>query len=620
MAGSIIAGSNNFHDLYSALENATKTGDRLRVQDKQGVLVWSTQSKHLRRFINVLSFSGYGRHQDKKVAQSLALALDRHASHLNTTAPNHAEAQNQLQTFKTELTSFSDQGLVTGNFFHKLASKLAGTHKGNAALNWVKQHDVTDLIPSSSKLPYQSERTPSDRVESLKNYARPRVLEALTAGGIANSTQREAAEVVIDRLAARVLTYLEQRDQTHSPADQAKLTSSVIANEIKHHLDKDYGADLAQVAWTVGAELGVFLGEVEADIPGKQPHAIHLSVPVSSQEETPSNGQVTVATTTRHEESRVDHPVNSSLASSTLPRPQSAESHVSGIPVSSVTPLAAGVRGVSHTPEGVHKPSGAKIDYFADQADTKVLKRLTAFEINRGRLAQVIADPNWIEQETGALFSEKQLVNGKKAQKRLERHTAFAQLSDKKQHAIFEKLEKRVHEAQLANPDVKLDSDWFANQLRISTERVLDKRFVGVSKGVKTYHPPKHQSIKHQAKEKAALHVQGARTTININKTLQERSTVTRVLEGVDNIVEQLQGQASSAIGFSSTPQRSKIDSWIARADFRPLREIELDAFEKQFTRRAGAFAEVNQHWLRDEDWQNLAIDTIRDLRQRQQW
>ena len=177
-----------------------------------------------------------------------------------------------------------------------------------------------------------------------------------------------------------------------------------------------------------------------------------------------------------------------------------------------------------------------------------------------------------------------------------------------------------MHEAQAQHPTEKLDADWFAEQLRSSTERVLDKRFVGVSKGVKTFHAPKHDHIKHQAKEKAALHVQGARTTINMNITLAERSLGTRILEAVDNVLEQVQGQGGSAIGFDSSPQRSKIDSWIAKADFKPLREVELAAFEKQFIRRAGAFAEVNQHWLREEDWQALAVGTVRDLRQREHW
>ena len=613
MADGTVSNSNNFYALYNTLSDATERGQRVQVEEKGGRAVWNTQNAHLRRFLNVVTLSLYGRYQDKQVAKSLSQAIDQHLEHHNAAAPDHNEETQHLAVFKTQLEALSSRGLVTGNFVAKLNAQLTASATGSTALKWVKQRDLTNLIPPSSKLPYRQEGSIQARVDAIKDFVNGAVRNEVAEGAQLNSAQLQAVNDTVSRLGEQVVAYLQQRDQVTSPAELAKQVSTAIANDIKQHLDTGYGPEQAAVAWAVGEKLGVLLGEVEADVPGKQPAAIHVSEPVTepSSQQPPSPQPSSVipptglASVSERAVQHVDR-LSESVTPVSQPRP--------------VTPLEQGVRGIFSRPDALSRPSGAKVDYFDTPRETELLKRLTPFEINRGRLEQVLADPNWIERETGALFSETEQAKGRRAQQRLERYTAFGQLSQKKQQAIFEKLEKRVHEAQIQDPGQKLDADWFANQLRSSTEKVLEKRYVGVAKGGKKFKPAKDETVQYKARQTAKLHLQGARTTVNQNILLTERGPLTRLAEGVDSVVERLQGHGQSAIGFSSTPQTSKIDDWIATANFRPLREIELDAFAKQYKQRVTAFAEVNQHWPREQDWQRLAIDTVRDLRNRQQW
>lgn len=612
MADNTVNSNHDFYGLYNALAGATDKGKRLEVTKVDGVAVWRTQNQRLRTFLNVLTGTIYGRWRDYRVAQSLATAIDQHVDRLNPNAPDNNQVKNHLITFKKELEQLTGPGLVAGNFLHKLNANLGTSEAGSAALDWVQRHTVFDLIPAASRLGYQHTTANTDRVDALKRHAVEQIRTELVQTGRLSEEQIQAVEALVDRLGEKVGNYLQQRSQSDSPAELAQQVSTAIAIEIKQHLDSGYKPEQAVDAWAVGSHLGVLLGEVEVDIPGRQPTLIALpqSNAITDPERPATSDRSTVPTSNNTTEK---------IEESTLENRTNTQAEL-GVSTPTITPPAQGVRGVAGSPSAITRPSGAQVDYFDTGRQNDVLKRLSVFEINRGRLEQVINDKTWVDQETGAIFSETEQVEGKKAKKRVERYTAFAQLSDKKQQAIFEKLEKRLHQAQLANPEQKLDADWFATQLRSSTEKVLNRRFVGVSKGGKHYHPPKEQTVQYQAKEKAKIYVQGARSTATRNELVAARGLGTRLLEGADNLIERLQGQGNSDIGFSSAPQRSKVDEWIATANHGQLREIEVDAFGKQFTRRAAAFAEVNQHWLREQDWQRLAIDTITDLRRNREW
>ena len=197
----------------------------------------------------------------------------------------------------------------------------------------------------------------------------------------------------------------------------------------------------------------------------------------------------------------------------------------------------------------------------------------------------------------------------------------FTTLPLKHREAVFRQLASKLNDTQQKNPQDALDEDWFARQLVKSAKKTLKSISTTLSAPETKY----SRSLKSQftweeeVREKASLHVDGAKATIKARAFGAERDLATRTADGLENVVRRFTGDlAPSQFGFTGPSKQSFIQQWITGGDNpqQKLKESEIEPFRLKFKEKAAGFVHENHHWPREIDWKSIANEAIIEVRE----